>query len=73
MYMYICKCLYILICIYIERDTERQRDNRDKTNRKEVQFDLQNLKLCYEIPNYSFDDKEKRTNLEAALSPYRKI
>ena len=53
--------------MYIYRETERQRDSTDKTNRKEVQFDLQNLKLCYEIPNYTFDDKEKRTNLEAAL------
>ena len=32
-------------------------------------FHMQNLKhLCYEIPNFALNDKEKQTKLEAALS-----
>ena len=35
---------------------------------------MQNLKhTCYEIPNSSFNDKQKRTKLEATTSPLSKI
>ena len=47
----------------------------DKKNRKEVWFDfhMKNLKnLCYDIPNFTFNDKEKRRKLQAALPPLSK-
>ena len=45
-----------------ERQTDRQTDRQStcKTNRREVwcDFHMQNLKhLCYEIPNFTFNDK----------------
>ena len=34
---------------------------------------MQNLEhLSYEIPSFAFNDKQKRTKLEAALSPLSK-
>ena len=59
-YMYI----YVYICIYAERETEKQRERaQTKTNRKEIWFDFHNKKnlkhLCYEIPNFTFNAKEK--------------
>ena len=67
--------LYMNIYIYIYIYKERQRDSTDKTNRKEVWFDfhMQNLKYsCYEVPNFTFNDREKRIKLQAVLPPLSK-
>ena len=67
--------LYMNIYIYIYIHKERQRDSTDKTNRKEEWFDfhMQNLKYsCYEVPNFTFNDREKRIKLQAALPPLSK-
>ena len=67
--------IYIYIYIYIYIHKERQRDSTDKTNRKEVWFDfhMQNLKYsCYEVPNFTFNDREKRIKLQAVLPPLSK-